>query len=91
MVARLIENGGRSIELTYRNQRGDSQVGVYRNGMEVSTKATLADGRFPISDTEGNTSLYEILVVYDRLGPELRAQIPSDWHVVLGRWLTPKE
>ena len=91
LVARLVDNGERKVELTYRTAKGDSQVGTYRNGMEVSTRATMADGSSPTQDAQGNTSLYGFLLAYERLGPELRAQIPSDWHQVLGRWLAPKE
>ena len=91
LVARLVENGERSIELTYRNVRGDTQVGLYRNKSEVSTKAKLADGSHPTQDSGGNTLLHDYLVAYAKLGPELRKQIPSDWHAVLGRWLAPKE
>ncbi len=90
LTARLVEEGERSIELTYMNARGDSQVGVYKDGYEVSTRATLADSKFPLGDQNGNSSLYGILVAYERLGPSLRAQIPSDWHTVLGKWLAPK-
>ena len=91
LVARLIENGDRSIELTYINQKGDSQVGIYRNGVEVSTKATHRNGLCPIRDSEGKTSLSGYLRAYEELGPELRKQIPSDWHAILGRWLAPKK
>ena len=88
LVARLFDDGERSIEITYRNARGDRQVGVYRNRLEVSTRASGCQG---VQDSEGNTSLHGYLVAYDELGPELREQIPSDWHAVLGRWLAPKK
>ena len=91
LVAKLVENGERSVELTYRNAEGDSQVGTYRDGFEVSTRATLSSGNFPIKDRKGSSFLVGYLAAYDRLGPELRAQIPPDWHAVLGRWLAPKE
>jgi len=91
LVARLVENGERSVELTYRNARGDTQVGLYKNKMEVSTRATLAGGDKAVSVSKSNILLHGYLVAYDKLGPELREQIPSDWHAVLGNWLAPKE
>lgn len=90
LVARLMEDGDRTIEVTYRNAGGDTQVSTFSKGYRVFSEAKLADGSSPVQDEQGNTSLYGILVVYDRLGPELREQIPSDWHAVLGLWLAPK-
>ena len=87
LVARLVENGERSVEITYTNASGDTQVGLYRNKLQVSTNARLANGGRTISDLKGNTLLRGYLVPYAKLGPELREQIPSDWHAVLGRWL----
>ena len=89
LVARLVEDEER-IELTYINARGDNQVGIYRNGFEVSTKATMVDGTSAFPDNKGNSFLGGYMEAYNRLGPELRAQIPSDWHVILGKWLAPK-
>ena len=91
LVARLVDNGERRIELTYRTPKGDSQVGVFKNGLGVSTMATMADGSYPTQDFEGNTFLPGYKIAYYKLGPELRKQIPSDWHAVLGRVLAPKE
>ena len=91
LVARLVDDGKRSVELTYRNASGDRQVGVYMDKLEVSKRARLANGSCPTEDSRGNTFLSGYLVAYDELGPELRAQIPSDWHAVLGRWLAPKK
>jgi len=93
LIARLIENGERSIELTYRNAAGDKQVGIYKDGGEVSTDAILANGRHPILKdiASVDTVLIGYQEGYSRLGPELMEQIPPDWHQVIGRWLAPKE
>jgi hypothetical protein len=94
LEASLFEDD-RRIELKYTNYRGDIQVGTYRDGIEVSTIATLcADGLFvgkkPIRTNRGSV-LQGYLLAYKRLGPELREKIPEEWHQVLGRWLTLKE
>lgn len=89
LVAKLIEDGKRKIELTYKNARGDTQVGVYENKARVSTKVKLV---CPIMLTsEGDTFLPGYLVAYNKLGPELREKIPKDWHDVLGVWLLPRK
>jgi len=89
LAARLGEEGERSVELTYKNAGGDTQGGCYINGQEISTRAILANGTRPFERGE-NTFLHGYLGAYDRLGPELRAQIPPQWHEVLGNWLCGK-
>jgi len=86
LVARLLEEDPHKIELTYTRPNGDQQIAVYENGGEISTRATL--GRKHLLSVN---FLLGYLAAYDRLGPELRNKIPSDWHAVLGRWLAPKE
>jgi|SRR3989344_5026818 len=90
LEAILIEGIPKKIEIIYRNDKGDVQVGIYENGVEISKRATPADRKNAISASNG-TFLRGYLLMYDKLGPGLRAQIPSDWHTVLGRWLSPKE
>lgn len=91
LTARLIEENVRMIVIDYRNVKGDLNIGIYRNGSEVATDAGLVGRKNPLMNSKGWASLPDYLAAYDRLGPELRAQIPSDWHPVLGRWLAPKE
>ena len=90
LTARLLPGADPQIELTYVNPEGDLQVGIYWKKNEISTRATLANGANPY-DRDGNTCLSGYLVAYERLGPKLREKVPSDWHAILGRWLTPKE
>ena len=92
LAARLVdEDGTRRIELTYEKANGDIQVSTFEDGMRVSSSATHATGMYPSGDSEGNTTLSGNLATYQRLGPELRTQIPSDWHSTLGTWLASKE
>ena len=92
LVAKLVKNGEKDIvELTYRNARGDTQVGMYWGGLEVSTRASLADGSPLTLNGDGFTSLPNYLTAYGKLGPELREKIPTGWKRILGTWLSPRE
>ena len=89
LTARLIEEGERSIEIAYQNARGDRQIGVYKDGKEILTIATMVN-RTPSPNSPNGTYIPRYLTAYNQLGPRLKKQIPSDWHAVLGKWLEPR-
>jgi len=101
----LSDSEGRCIEITYINEKGQTQAGRYRNGSEVATARNTDEGvivtkvfytksgqlhyGYRYIDESGHCDPSDLPYIdaYRRLGPELRAKIPQDWHDVLGRWL----
>ena len=89
LVAKLIRDDVRSIELTYTNFRGAQYISLIRDGTEISTRG-VSDGQTPVlTNRDGNTYIPGCGSGIRRLGPELREQIPTDWYEVLGQILTP--
>ncbi|MBI2548300.1 hypothetical protein HYW21_03035 [Candidatus Woesearchaeota archaeon] len=85
LEARLVEESGRQVVLTYRNARGDTATVTIQHGLSTSVKGRYTGGLITDQGIGG------YLLGLDRLGPELRAQIPSDWYQDLGNWLASKE
>lgn len=86
LTAELV-NGGKSpesVRLRYTSPKGDSQVDVFRDGDRITQKATLVGGYVP--GENGNSRLPGLSDDYGGLGPELRAQLPSEMTDVLGDW-----
>ncbi|GEM_PF-2868636 len=88
LTARLIEVP-QQIEITYINELGHSQRGVYRNGGEIALNVRELC-RYGLIE-EDKSFLPGYALAYERLGPALREQIPPEWHPALGDWLKAKK
>jgi hypothetical protein len=92
LEARLIMNGREMIQLVYVNEEGDRLVGLYRDGMQLRTTATLASGKPAHSNEDtGNSWITGYYAAYDKMGPDLRKKMPKYWREILGPWLAKKD
>ncbi len=88
LSARLVKGDeGKTIEIMYTKRNGDYQVGLYKGGVEQSTRAVFADESQPMQNSDGNSFLQMYIAAYDKLGPKLREQLPAEWCSILGSWL----
>jgi hypothetical protein len=85
LTARLIEGKERQIEIIWINERGDKDIGIYENGAGIKRSVLWNDKR-SYSEIDFLTGYFK---AYQRMGEELMAQIPNEWHSVLGDWLKP--
>lgn len=72
------------IIITYINPNGDKQESWFRGGKQVSRRAKMADGSFPLLDSNHQGFLPDYLGVYSELGPGLMRIIPPSWKPILG-------
>ncbi len=88
LVAVLLkDNEGKYIEITYIDEKSDMEICRYRSGSEIGRARDEVIFRKGQYCCEGDKGELPYIDAYRRLGPELRAKIPQDWHDVLGRWL----
>ena len=89
LVARLHYGDGTlpypTIGVVYTAVNGDIQTATFLQGVMVGSHVIRSSRK----KMEEGAKLEGTQDAYNRLGPELKEQIPSDWHYVLGDYLSP--